>query len=224
MARPLKWITRLDARHRLVIAVIGAAATWIALHHHVRFWTASIATWDIFASCILAFAWLTIITTPSAKLRHRAQMQDVNRTVIFVFCIFAACAGLFGVVFLFYANKAVQQSYFTAHLALSLLAVMSSWLLVHTVFGLRYAHMFYGDSDDPARQEHAGGLLFPGDRMPDYLDFAYFSFVIGMTFQVSDVSITSRDFRHLVLLHGMLSFAFNTVILALMINTVSSFL
>ncbi len=224
MTRPLKWISRQDARHRLVIALIGSAAVWIALHRHVRFLTASIATWDTFASCILAFAWLTIITTPPAKLRLRAQMQDVSRTVIFVFCIFAACAGLFGVGFLFYANKAVQQSHFTAHLGLSLLAVVSSWLLVHTVFGLRYAHTFYGDSDDPEAKEHAGGLRFPGDRMPDYLDFAYFSFVIGMTFQVSDVQITSRDFRHLVLLHGMLSFAFNTVILALMINTVSALL
>jgi uncharacterized membrane protein len=69
---------------------------------------------------------------------------------------------------------------------------------------------------------HAGGLQFPGDREPDYMDFAYFSFTIGMTFQVSDVVITSRDFRTLVLLHGMLSFGFNTVILALTLNTVSA--
>ena len=90
-------------------------------------------------------------------------------------------------------------------------------------FGLRYAHTFYGDPDGPAGpQQHAGGLDFPGGRLPDYMDFAYFSFVIGMTFQVSDVQITSREFRKLVLLHGMLSFGFNTVILALTINTVST--
>ena len=225
MTRSLKWISRLDARHRLVIALISALTTWIALRGHARLLTASIATWDTFASCILAFAWLTIITTPPAKLRSRAQMQDLSRTVIFVFCIVAACAGLFAVGFLFYANKNAHQSHFTAHLGLSLLAVVSSWLLVHTVFGLRYAHTFYGDADgDPDTPEHAGGLRFPGDRAPDYLEFAYFSFVIGMTFQVSDVQITSRDFRHIVLLHGMLSFAFNTVILALMINTVSALL
>jgi uncharacterized membrane protein len=96
-------------------------------------------------------------------------------------------------------------------------------MLVHTVFGLRYAHTFYGDPDGPAGpKSHAGGLEFPGDREPDYMDFAYFSFTIGMTFQVSDVVITSRDFRKLVLAHGMLSFGFNTVILALTLNTVSA--
>jgi uncharacterized membrane protein len=101
--------------------------------------------------------------------------------------------------------------------------VISSWMLVHTVFSLRYAHTYYGDPDGPAGpQPHAGGLEFPGDREPDYLDFAYFSFVIGMTFQVSDVVITSRDFRKLVLLHSMLAFGFNTVILALAINTVAA--
>ena len=75
-----------------------------------------------------------------------------------------------------------------------------------------------GDSETPRR--HAGGLVFPGERAPDYMDFAYFSFVIGMTFQVSDVQITSRGLRQLVLVHGILSFAFNAIILALTINTV----
>ena len=226
MAALLKWISRLDARHRVVIAMISAAVVWSGFHGHVRAMTATIASWDTFAVCVLLFAWLTIITTPLAKLRYRAQMQDLSRTIIFVFVVFAACAGLFAVGFLFYTNKNTSDHpHFTIHLLLSLLAVVSSWMLVHTVFGLRYAHTYYGDTDDdPDTMEHAGGLRFPGDRMPDYLDFAYFSFVIGMTFQVSDVSITSRDFRHLVLLHGMLSFAFNTVILALMINTVSAFL
>ena len=108
---------------------------------------------------------------------------------------------------------------------MSLVAVVSSWMLVHTVFGLRYAHTFYGDPDGAAgAQQHAGGLEFPECRSPNYMDFAYFSFVIGMTFQVSDVQITSREIRQLVLLHGMLSFGFNTVILALTINTVSSLL
>jgi uncharacterized membrane protein len=97
-------------------------------------------------------------------------------------------------------------------------------MLVHTVFGLRYGHAYYGDPDGPGPISHAGGLEFPGDQEPNYVDFAYFSFVIGMTFQVSDVVITSRDFRKLVLVHGMLSFGFNTVILALALNTVSTVL
>ena len=96
--------------------------------------------------------------------------------------------------------------------------MISSWALVHTVYGLRYAHAFYGDSDEPGVHQHAGGLIFPGDRPPDYFDFAYFSFVVGMTCQVSDVQITSRRMRRITLIHSVLSFGFNTLILALLIN------
>ncbi len=98
------------------------------------------------------------------------------------------------------------------------MTVIFSWALVHTVYGLRYAHAFYGDSDEPGVNRHAGGLIFPGDRPPDYFDFAYFSFVVGMTCQVSDVQITSRRMRRITLFHSVLSFGFNTIILALLIN------
>ena len=223
MTKAAKWIARQDARHRIVASLVAAGAAWYGLKGHVQPSTQSIATWDVFALCVLGLAWLTIITTPAAKLRTRAQMQDLSRTVIFIFVVLAACAGLFAVGFLFLGNKNTQHSHFTLHLLMSLLAVVSSWMLVHTVFGLRYAHTFYGDPDGPeGGLPHAGGLTFPGARLPDYMDFAYFSFVIGMTFQVSDVQITSREFRQIVLLHSMLSFAFNTVILALMINTIAS--
>ena len=226
MATTLKWIARQDARHRLAVSLLTAGTVWFGLRGRVQPSTQSIATWDVFALSVLILAWLTIITTPPHKCRSRAQMQDVSRTVIFVFVVLAACAGLFAVGFLFFANKGVaQRPHFLFHLFMSLVAVVSAWMLVHTVFGLRYAHTFYGDPDGSAGpQSHAGGLEFPGDPLPDYMDFAYFSFVIGMTFQVSDVQITSREFRKLVLLHGMLSFGFNTVILALTINTVSTLL
>lgn len=224
MAKTMNWISKQDARHRLIYSIFIALAVWFALRGRVQPSTQSIATWDVFALSILVLAWLTILTTPPEKLRARAQMQDVSHIVIFVFVLVAACAGLFAVGFLF-LNKSVvvQRPHFFIHLLMSLVAVICSWALVHTVFGLRYAHTYYGDPDGPAGPKpHAGGLDFPGGREPDYMDFAYFSFVIGMTFQVSDVMITSRDFRKLVLVHGMLSFGFNTVILALTINTVSA--
>jgi uncharacterized membrane protein len=226
MANTLNWIARQDARHRLVISLLVAGLVWFGLRGRVQPSTQSIATWDVFALCILVLAWLTITTTPPHKLRSRAQEQDVSRTVIFVFVVLAACAGLFAVGLLFFTNKGVtQRPHFFFHLLMSLIAVVSSWMLVHTVFGLRYAHTYYGDPDGPeGPEQHAGGLEFPGGRQPDYMDFAYFSFVIGMTFQVSDVQITSREFRKLVLLHGMLAFGFNTVILALTINTISTLL
>jgi uncharacterized membrane protein len=220
----MNWIAKQDARHRIVISLAMATAVWFALRGRVQVSTQSIVTWDVFALCVLGLAWLTILTTPPEKLRARAQMQDLSHILIFFFVLAAACFGLFAVGFLFF-NKSVvtERSHFFIHLLMSLVAVICSWMLVHTVFGLRYAHTFYGDPDGPAGpKSHAGGLEFPGGREPDYMDFAYFSFTIGMTFQVSDVVITSRDFRKLVLAHGMLSFGFNTVILALTLNTVSA--
>jgi uncharacterized membrane protein len=216
------WIARQDARHRLLFSICVAAAVAVALHGRVRSWTLAMGTWDVFAVCVLSLAWLTIFTTPAEALRRRAQEQDLSRTLIFLFIVIAACSSLFAVVYLLHTSKGDQRPHLVLHLLMTLFAVIGAWCLAHTVFGLRYAHTYYGDADDPDRQEHAGGLDFPSEPMPNYIDFAYFSFVIGMTFQVSDVQITSREMRKLVLLHGLLSFAFNTVILALAINTVSS--
>ncbi len=90
--------------------------------------------------------------------------------------------------------------------------VLLSWGFVHSIFALHYAHEFYG------KKPAAGGLDFPGDKEPDYLDFVYFSFVIGMTFQVSDVAITSRSIRRTVTAHAIVAFLFNVALLAIMIN------
>jgi uncharacterized membrane protein len=222
MARVFYWISHQDARHRFVISAIAAAAAFFSGRGHLSVATESITTWDAFAVCVLALVWLSILTTPQEKLRANAKEQDVSRLAIFVFVVVAACAALFAVAFLIRINHAEMRQHVTSHLLLALGTVALSWSLVHTVFGLHYAHNFYGDSDDPTIQPHAGGLKFPGERMPDYFDFAYFSFVIGMTCQVSDVQVVSRTMRRLTLVHGVLSFAFNTVILALLINTVSS--
>jgi len=132
--------------------------------------------------------------------------------------VVTSSAALFAVGFLVSVKKSQAGDHFIIHLLLTLLTVIFSWTLVHTVFGFRYAHAFYGDSGDPGVQKHAGGLIFPGDQPPDYLDFAYFSFVVGMTCQVSDVQITSRRMRRLTLAQSILSFGFNTIVLALVIN------
>ena len=220
-------ICRPDARHRLVIGLAAGVATFFALHGHLGFADpviAGIAGWNASALVIVALDWLTILTTPHRKIRELAQQQDLSRFLIFVFVVVAACAALFAVGFLVSRPKGQTAG---VHMALTLLTVASSWTLVHTVFSFRYAHAFYGDSDVSGVHHHAGGLTFPPDRPhqpPDYLDFAYFSFGIGMTCQVSDVQINSRRMRRLALVHSVLSFGFNTIILALLINTISGLL
>lgn len=222
MRRIVDLAGRFDARHRLVIGLVVAGLVWIFLRGHVRAPTEIIATWDAFAFSTLVLAWLSILLTPLRQIRTHAKEQDSSRVLIFVFVVIAACAALFAVGFLLGIHKAENRGHLTIHLLLSLATVVCSWSLVHTGFAFHYAHSFYGDSDEPGQDRHAGGLDFPGNHPPDYFDFAYFSFVIGMTCQVSDVQITSRRIRRLALVHGALSFGFNTVILAMLINTVTS--
>ena len=108
-------------------------------------------------------------------------------------------------------------------------AVALAWTLVHCVFTLRYAHAYY-DADDQGNDE--GGLVFPDDigkdckdkLQPNYLDFAYFAFVVGMTAQTADIGISSRDIRRIALLHSIISFVFNTAIVALTIGTIGGVL
>ena len=110
-------------------------------------------------------------------------------------------------------------------LVLSVVTVVASWLFLHTVLALHYAHQYYWPKRQPSHPDaHHGGLEFPGGESPDYMDFLYFSFVLGATSQTSDVAITGKQIRRLAMLHGTLAFAFNTLLLALTINVAASLL
>ena len=132
--------------------------------------------------------------------------------------IVAAIASLYAVIVLLDSTDKNGPEWPQNRL-LAISAIASAWLLVHTVFTLRYAHLYYGN--DIKQRRNRGGLDFPNDSEPDYLDFAYFSFVIGMTSQVSDVSISSKPMRRTALVHGVLSFGFNAIIIALTVGGLS---
>jgi len=153
-------------------------------------------------------------------MRRKAQQQDEGRVVILSLIIGAACASLLAIGFMLNRGKDASPQILALHVAIAVVTIIGSWLLVHTVFALHYAHGYY--QDNSTGDTIAGGLEFPDDRQPDYWDFLYFSFVIGMTSQVSDVAISSRSLRRLALLHGILSFFFNTAILAMSINIIAS--
>src|SRR5438552_14955813 len=137
-------IGRRDARHNLALALAAGGVVFLSLAC-LQFARAVIASWDAFAVIILALDWLTILTTPQRKIRERAQQEDLSRLVIFVFVVVAACAALFAVGFLVSINRPDMRDYVTGHLVLGLATVIVSWILIHTVFALRYAHTFYGD-------------------------------------------------------------------------------
>ena len=136
--------------------------------------------------------------------------------LILMFVVSAAVASLFAVCALLDSMSPQNRA---THITLAILAVSSAWGSVHTVFTLRYAHLYYGD--DVKRPDRPGGRAFPNEPEPDYLDFAYFAFVIGMTSQTSDVVIDSKPMRRTALVHGVLSFGFNAIIIALTISGLS---
>ena len=168
--------------------------------------------WDVFAFIYLAISWSIIAGTGAEQIRNIAAKEDNGSTVIFIVVIFSSITSLFSVLLLIKGDG-------TSWRIIPALGVILSWVLMHTLFAMRYAHLYYGDHKHSSG-EHSGGLNIPGTTLPGYSDFTYFSFVLGMTYQVSDIQITSKPLRKLALLHSLLSFAFNTVIIALAVSEV----
>jgi uncharacterized membrane protein len=166
----------------------------------------------------LALAWSMAERSDAQRTRQRARSLDQPDLLILV-CMLVVIGVSIGVIaMLLQQVKALSGFERGAHVVLGLLALAASWLMIHTIYAFHYAHRFYQYLGDG---EHAPGLDFPGKLEPDYFDFLYYSFVIGMTSQVSDVQVCSREMRRITLVHGVLSFAFNVVVLALSINVVA---
>jgi len=170
--------------------------------------------------CFLAWTWGLMWTATPALMHQNAQRQDAGRWVLLSLITAAACISILAIVFLLQNTKGAPTSLVLVHVTLSGLTIVGSWLLVHTIFASHYARLYYQEGKTLAECKD-DGLDFPGDAEPDYWDFLYFSFVIGMTSQVSDVAVRSRTLRRLSLLHGILSFFFNTSLLAMTINLVA---
>lgn len=170
--------------------------------------------WDGFALCTVLLTWGIMLTADVSHIRRVSTREDPGRVASFGAVLVASAASLLAVVVLLASVRQGPGPLQLAQVLVGVVGVLTAWLLVHTLFTLRYAHLFY---DNAGRPE--GGLQFPGgEQEPDYLDFAYFSFVIGMTAQTADVNISDRTLRRLALLHGLLSFGFNTAVLALTIS------
>lgn len=207
-----------DAHHRQFMAVAVAVIVYF-LTRKLPLPINIMLTWMGYAATILTTSWIIILSLHPKDMGKYAKLEDSSVTFIFLFIIVSAFTSLFAVVLLLQSLKGNSPEQITKHVLLSIASVVISWWLTHTVFTLRYAHLFYSDKGE--KEKFASGLDFPSEPEPDYLDFVYFSFVIGMTFQVSDVEISSRKIRRLAWVHGILSFVFNTVIVALSINIIS---
>lgn len=213
---------KLDRNYRLYLSLLIAFIVYL-FNKNQPAPIAFMFVWIAFSGSFLIFSWIVILNSHPKGLRNIASEQDTSRSLIFLLVLFAAFISVFAIIVLLQQAPNGSKKGLTYHILLAAIAVFCSWTLIHTLFTLRYAHLYYTypDHDAHAHAKNNRGLDFPSTSVPDYLDFAYFSFVLGMTFQVSDVQITSPVMRRLALLHGFLSFVYNTIIIALSINIIS---
>lgn len=185
--------------------------------------------WSIQESIV--FAWLTfgvfyvleslitIIRIPSNQIMSRAKDEDLGVWLQFMVLVITCSTALIAIIFWNSDNHIHFNKHSIIHGVFFIASIILAWIVLHLSFTFRYAHLYYGDENEKYAK-HAGGLYFPGDTHPDYFDFAYYSFTIGMTFQVSDVVIKSKGLRRLTLAHSLLAFFFNTILIAITINEI----
>jgi len=218
---PLSPFFRLAGLERLVFAaclgilIALGLAPWVA-QPHTRF----LAAWDAAVATYLALAWMVIFVLDARETRARVQRHDQSGLVMFLLVLAATSASVVAIAWGLRDVMDLHGGARTLRIALTVLALAGSWLMIHTVFAFHYARAYY--RPEPAGGEHRRGLRFPGSTELDYLDFLYYACVIGMTSQVADVAVISRSMRRLTLAHGIVSFAFNLVILALGVNLVAA--
>ena len=167
------------------------------------------------AAAIFLISLLPLMRSYSlVDMRRHADENDANRTLVLLVATVLAAVVMAAIS----GELAAARSGDQAAMAKLLITLVLAWLFANAVYALHYAHLYYGCTED--RSKHCAGIDFPGTSSPDYRDFAYFAFTLGMTFQTSDVQITSRRIRHLSLLHSLAAFAFNIGVIAFAINAV----
>lgn len=203
-----------SSRRLVIVTFIGVAAGVLAAVARAPWHLTLLVAWDTSAGCFLLLVWIVIARCDEHETAELSTREDPGRHTTGAVLVLAATASLGGVVFGLHAANRADGAMRVGQTAAVMVAVLSSWAVVHTVFLLRYAHLYYRDPP--------GGIRFEGDDEPDFLDFAYVAFTLGMTFQISDTDVTSRGIRRSVLLHCLLAYLFGTVIIATTINVVAA--
>ena len=219
--KELSFIAKVSGLKKLLFCLVVSILVFVFLSFFkIEIFSRIIIGWDTFSFSMIILSWLFFFSTTSKDLCSVVEKQDDGLKAIFVIILIAVCFSLFGTLVLL-AQKNEYSANKIVHMIISLSPIFFSWILLHTMFTIRYAHLYH-DHNKLNTGSNVGGIDFPGKIQPDYIDFAYFSFVIGMTFQVSDITISSQAIRRFVLMHSLISFVFNTIIVALTINTISN--
>ncbi|MDQ1529072.1 MAG: hypothetical protein QOH77_862 [Actinomycetota bacterium] len=191
------------------VGVVAAVATGL-----LGFWQfAAIGGWAAACLVYLGWVWLSVARLDAASTKESATREDPTRGAADVLALLASVASLAVVITLLVQGQSEQGAAKTVIPILAIVSILLSWFLVHTLFMLRYAKLYYVDDN--------GGVNFNQDEPPQYTDFAYLAFTLGATFQVSDTNIEKHNIRVTVLRHALLSYLFGSVILAATVNLVA---
>lgn len=212
-------LLRMYPLQRVLVSVAVAVATFLCIPKHLDSLLIAMILWIAFALPFLIMSWIILFTREVEGIKKIASKEDGSKIFIIIMILVSSFASMFTVLLLMLSDASDKMP--EVFLPVAITGMLLSWIMVHTVFTFHYAHVYYDVPDGNSSKKIKGGLNFPEEDEPDYIDFAYFSFVIGCTFQVSDVEISSRKLRRLVLLHGLLSFGLNTFVVALTINLVA---
>ena len=213
------WFLRTQSgRTRVLVAAAFGVLSALLVAWFVAWQLTVLIAWDVTAVLVVGSVWLTIGSFTADQTKQFAVREDDTRAGTHLLLLGAALVSLVGVVLAFLKANAGHHREEVLLEGFGVFTILCSWLLVHTVFALRYAHVYYTEPE--------GGIDFKtkGSESPDYVDFAYTAFTIGMTFQVSDTDITRREMRRVVLRHALISFLFGAVILATTVNVIASLL
>jgi uncharacterized membrane protein len=215
--RPSRAVRILIARRRLLGSIVAGLVLYAFLPLSLRMTTRMLLAWDLTAALYVGIALWMIRHATSDTCRFRARLYDEGDWIIMLLVVGSAAASFVAIVFELSAIRSHQETA-TLGLALTGATVALSWAFTHMVFTMHYANLYYRPED----RGPPGGLEFPGTPTPDYGDFLYHAFVIGCAAQIGDVNTISRPMRRATLVHCVVAFAFNTAILALMINVGAS--
>jgi uncharacterized membrane protein len=204
------------SRPRLFSGLTAMLLAWPLLQAAWPTTTRGVVGWDIGVLTFLLLSAQLFVTERPEQMPAAAEAQQEGEWTIFWITLAVVVVSFVAVGSEFSAIKGMAPGGRAWEVVLVAVTLFLSWLMTHVTFAFRYAHEFYARDDGGPDVDR--GLEFPGETEPDYLDFLYFALVLGMTFQVSDVQITSRKLRRVAALHGLLSFLFNTVIVAFTVN------
>lgn len=195
-----------------VSALFGLVVTLLLLTTPWRVPTRILVGWDSGVALYLVMIFWIMERWSIDRIRQRACVEDEGAMALLVLTTASAVASLAAVI------SELGHAPGAYRVALGAVTILLSWAFMHVIFALHYAHEYYGEG----RDDRIGGLEFPGKEEPDYWDFLYYSLVVAMTAQVSDVQITSKTIRRMTTVHGVVAFFFNVTVLALTVNIVSA--